>query len=192
MIRFFFIAVFCMSIASSNAQKWPDLQLKNINRESIDIGNLNHYKAVVLVWLSPECPLCKNYSLPLRKFYNEFTEDSILFVGVVAGTYFKRKEILQYIDKYKIPFDILLDDSYILTKHFKAEVTPEAILVNSKGEAIYQGAIDNWAIALGKQRRKASENYLKDAINEFLKEEPITISKTEPIGCLIYALKPTK
>lgn len=187
-----FIAFFTLLCCSVFAQSWPSISLKTVEKNTVNLSDFNQYTAVIFVWLSPECPLCKNYSLPLRKLHKNLNTDSIKLVGIVAGTDFKRKEILQFKKKYKIDFEILLDEEYVLTRHFKATVTPEAILANSIGAILYQGAIDNWAVALGKQRRKATEHYLLEALAQFKSNTAISQPKTDPIGCFIYAFEENK
>ncbi len=187
-----FIAFFALLCCSVFAQGWPSLSLKTVEKNTVNITQLEQQKAIILVWLSPECPLCRNYSLPLRKLQKTLNSDSIKLVGVVAGTDFKRKEILAFKKKYKIDFEILLDEEYALTQYFNATVTPEALLVNQTGEVLYQGAIDNWAVALGKQRRKATEHYLLEALAQFKSNTVISQPKTEPIGCFIYAFEENK
>jgi hypothetical protein len=58
-------------------------------------------------------------------------------------------------------------------------------LVNSEGQTIYQGAIDNWAPELGQHRTVITEHYLLDSLNGFVRIGRVSVSTTKPVGCFI-------
>ncbi len=140
----------------------------------------------VFVWVSPECPLCQNYTLPLRALNKKYGSKINLF-GIVPGSDFKRKNLIYFKHKYRIDFPLLLDPDYTFTKKLNAKVTPE-VVVYFNGTETYRGAIDNWAVSLGKHRQKATSFFLEDAISAALNNQTPTIQNTDPIGCYIYAL----
>jgi thiol-disulfide isomerase/thioredoxin len=72
-----------------------------------------------------------------------------------------------------------------LIKKLKATNTPEAFFFDKNGTLQYRGAIDNWFYELGRYRPQATEQYLKNALTQFLKNEKITVAHTKPVGCLI-------
>ena len=138
----------------------------------------------VFVLLSPECPLCKNYSTVLNKINGQFAGDLSVY-GIVPGKAYSAKEINKFIKDYKINFSIYVDSKKELTTYIKGTVTPEAILMNQQGEVIYRGAIDDWVSALGKKKLIVSKEYLKTAITQYLQNQTVSIKTVEPIGCLI-------
>lgn len=79
----------------------------------------------------------------------------------------------------------LYDTEYQLRDYCKATTTPETYLMDANGKIYYSGAIDNWAITLGKQRQVISGHYLVNAINSTLKGEDVELSKTRAVGCII-------
>lgn len=138
----------------------------------------------VLVFLSPECPLCKNYTKTLNELNTEFSGD-IQLLGIIPGSTYSAEEIDGFINKYHITFPIQVDASNAVANYVNATVTPQAVLINTKARLLYTGAIDNWAQDLGRQRVEISEHYLFDAINQSLQSLPVKIAKTTPIGCKI-------
>lgn len=146
--------------------------------------NITSKPLTVLVFLSPECPLCKNYTKILNELNTKFA-GSVQMLGIIPGSTFSQEEIAAFINKYHIAFPIQLDTSNALANYVKATVTPQAIVINDKARLLYTGAIDNWAQDLGKQRLKVSEHYLSDAIDQSLHDLPVKIAKTTPIGCKI-------
>ncbi len=139
---------------------------------------------VLFIFLSPECPLSKNYTLTLNQLFNQY-EHQVQFYGCVSGSGFSYGEIKSFINTYKVLFPMLLDKNKRLTKYVAATVTPEVILLNGNGQTIYSGAIDDWIQELGKQKAKASKHYLQDAIVAGLNNKNVAVKKTIAYGCLI-------
>ena len=139
-------------------------------------------KAVVYLFLSPECPLCKNYAPVLQAMQRKYPE--IQFYGIVSGKTFTREIVAEYAKDYKITFPILMDPDKQAATSLKATVTPEALLIGENGREYYRGLIDDWVTGLGTKRAKATRLYLALAIENLLSGSDLTYS-TQPIGCLI-------
>jgi thiol-disulfide isomerase/thioredoxin len=142
-------------------------------------------EAHVYVFLSPECPLCENYSLTLNQLRKQFPERQVRFFGVFSGTYYSSETIAAYLSTYKPAVEPLLDPGYVIKSHFQAKVTPEVFVVDGTGGTVYSGKIDNWAIALGKKRQVVTEFYLRDALRAHLAGQAPAVRRTEPVGCFI-------
>lgn len=145
------------------------------------VGNTN----LVLFFLSPECPLCQNYSLAINQIADEYASDSIKFVGVFPGEHYSKTEIKAFILKYKLKFDMWLDRENELCRTLGASITPEVCLIAADQRLKYRGAIDNWAVSLGRKRTVTTEFYLKDALSAIAGGKEIETKTTEAVGCLI-------
>jgi len=139
----------------------------------------------VIYFLSPECPLCINYTLAMRELEQEFASDSIKFYGVYSNEWFSANEVNEFAIKYELGFEMLLDNGNQLADVLGATVTPEVFVLNSDSEVLYSGKIDNWVNDLGKKRLEVSEHYLKSALLAWRDEETIDPKRTQPKGCLI-------
>lgn len=138
----------------------------------------------LFVFLSPECPLCQNYSLTLNRLQRQYA-GRVSFFGIVPGKTWKATDITAFGAKYHVSYPLWLDRSFEFTHSLHASATPEVILLTPGGELIYKGAIDNWFKALGRSRGRPTENYLQDAIDRALRHEPALVKRTVPVGCLI-------
>lgn len=145
-------------------------------------SRINLYRTTVIVFLSPECPLCKNYLPGLVKLQN--ANKSINFYGVIPGNSYSIKEINELKNEYGINFDLLTDKDKRLSKYLGATTTPEVFLINKMGAITYSGLIDNWSSSLGQKRLVITEKYLEQAIKD-LSNGKQTFKKTIPVGCLI-------
>ena len=104
---------------------------------------------------------------------------------VFPGDYYLTSDIQKFMSKYNLKNSYIVDSKNILTKYFKATITPEVFVTDSNNIIVYSGKIDNWVDDLGKRKKNINENYLKDAILAIKNNNPISIRKTKPIGCII-------
>lgn len=159
------------------------LQLKDCNGR---VANLSEDKTPLslFIFLSPECPLCKNYSLVLNQLHNDYKKQVNIY-GIVPGKTYSPETVDQFKKEYKIVFPLYIDAQKKLSNYLKATVTPEVVLLNNKGFVVYRGAIDDWVVELGKKKIKATNEYLREAVFQYLHQQPVAIKKVSPKGCLI-------
>ncbi|MBI1289378.1 MAG: redoxin domain-containing protein [Flavobacteriales bacterium] len=139
----------------------------------------------VIYFLSPECPLCINYTLAMRNLEQDFASDSIVFYGIYSKEWFTPAEVDSFALKYDLGFKMLFDDGNRLAHALNATVTPEVVVLNRDGDKIYSGKIDNWVNDLGKKKLEVTDHYLENALVAWRDGEPIEPKRTEPKGCLI-------
>lgn len=183
MIRTLFTLVFitlCLSCSRSN--------------NFIEISKTDYTKPSTLslfVFISPECPLCENYTKDFTELRAQYPKDSLEIYGVFSGEkLYSEKQILKFKANYKLNMDFVLDKEYKIAKYFKAEVTPECFLVDTNGAIVYSGKLDNWLGKLGRRRKYVSQYYVKDAIQAVFNGDTVQIKKTEAIGCLLQYPNP--
>lgn len=150
-----------------------------------DSSLLKKNKVTVFIFLAPDCPLSQNYTLTLNSLNDQFLKDSIAFYGIIAGKGFEKKEVDEFVNKYKINFPILLDKTFNLANYFNATKTPEVFVVNPGETILYKGAIDNWASDLGVHRSVITERYLEDALKSIVQNTDVHLKETKSVGCFI-------
>ncbi len=138
----------------------------------------------LFVFLSPECPLCQNYTKTLNQLSEQFRE-KLKVVGVVPGSAYSETEVAAFAKKYHTVFSIGIDKEQLLTKYLAATITPQVVLIDSMGNLVYKGAIDDWVFGLGKKRERVTMHYLADAITQYLQLMPVKIKRTKAYGCKI-------
>ena len=157
-------------------------KLKNHKGEKVYLKDIQKSDCI-LIFLSPECPLCQSYTLTINQLNKSFPESRI--IAVFPGKIYSNKEITAFFEKYNLEINSIVDKDYYLAKKFNASITPQAFLLSPEGKVLYSGAIDNWAPELGKKRNIITKHYLKDAVRQRIDGEMINISTTEAIGCKI-------
>ena len=138
----------------------------------------------VVIFLSPECPLCQNYSLPLNALCSKYA-GKVQFTGVVPGKAYSAADVNAFTQKYHIGFPVYIDSAKAMSTSLKATVTPEVFLLGPDKKVLYHGSIDNWIKDLGMQSARPTVFYLRDAIDQSLARQPVRIPYNKPVGCLI-------
>jgi thiol-disulfide isomerase/thioredoxin len=159
--------------------------LRRIDEATFARDSLAGHEATVVFFLSPECPLCKNYALTINQLHNEFENRDIVFYGVFPGTFYKESEIIAFLKEYKLVVVPLLDPEYMFTHALGARVTPEVFVFDATGLRVYQGAIDNWVPKLGQKRTVITRHYLADVLHAVTAGEMVAQSQVQAVGCLI-------
>lgn len=184
--NFLLYFVFLTNLLATNtySQSLNFEKVQMIDIATSKIANISFpEKSTVFLFLSPECPLCQNYTKTIndliKKYQGEFT-----FIGIFPGQNYNENEIRTFAQKYSLEIKMFLDNNLQLTKALNIKVTPSAVLLK-KNKILYFGAIDNWVSTLGKKRNVITAHYLEDAIQESKLGIPIHLSNTEPIGCII-------
>ncbi|WP_052266355.1 redoxin domain-containing protein [Pedobacter kyungheensis] len=144
---------------------------------------IKNYKNTVFVFLSPECPLCRNYIPELNRIKKTYTQYEL--VGVFPGKSYSVKEVKAFVRDYKLTFAVVMDEKKLLTHLLKASVTPEVVLLDKKGGVAYSGLIDDKIIELGQQRQIVSKHFLTDAMEALEINKKAAVNNTKPIGCYI-------
>ena len=153
-------------------------------RPSIHLPASSPGKLRLFIFLSPECPLCQNYSSVLNKLNTTYAGE-LQMIGIIPGKTYRQTEVDSFIKKYKIAYPLFIDPLLDLSHYLKASVTPEAILLDTENHLVYKGAIDNWYKTLGKPGARATEHYLRDAIEANSRHQQPSIKRTTAVGCLI-------
>jgi len=161
------------------------LELMDINKNLTRTGDLYGDLATVIIFMSPECPLCIGYTKTINELMNEYNKKEISFITVYTGTWYSEEEIQNFIKEYDLKAKTLLDTKYKLARLTKAEITPQVSVLNNKGEIVYSGAIDDRAYAPGKKRQVISGKFLEDALDAIVNGQEPPVKKTEAVGCLI-------
>ena len=170
-----FSSAFLASVNLTAAETGKAVRLKKENAAN---------KPELFIFLSPECPLCQNYSLVLNKIYREYGE-KVRFYGIIPGKTYTAETINDFAKKYKVVFPLFIDRALILSHYLKATTTPEVILLNNNNELLYKGAIDDWFLDIGKQRTRTTKDFLRDALAQQFGGETVVLKRTKAIGCYI-------
>jgi peroxiredoxin len=161
----------------------PNFILKDYQGKSFDTSNLDSEKSTIVVFFGVECPLVKFYVPKLVELVKT-NRDTLQIIGLNSNRQDSISEITKFASELGVNCPLLKDPANRVADAFGASRTPEVFLFNLNQELVYHGAIDD-RFTYGKQKFKASKNYLADAVKAIENQRVPKISKTETDGCLI-------
>ena len=152
------------------------------------LGGKPGIKAVVLVFLGPECPISQRYVPELNRIWAQRQTNAVEFYGVVAGKKVARTNVAAFAKEYAIGFPVLVDDDLSLARWLRPTHMPEAFVLKADGDIIYHGRIDDWYESIGKPRAVVQHRELRDAITAVLSNKVPLRTYARPVGCYFEEL----
>ena len=141
-------------------------------------------RAVVFVFMSTQCPLCRVYLPTLIEMESDFRTQRVQFMGVFPNHADSLLDIASYAQDNDIPFPLVKDPQCHLADKLGARRTPEVVVVDADWTTRYQGAINDQYRA-GGRKPDAQRQYLREALVQVLAGEPVEPAITLATGCHI-------
>ena len=142
-------------------------------------------KAVVLFFITTDCPISNGYAPEMNRIAQAYASRGVRFYGVMADLTTPLAEVRKHAKEYGFAFPVLLDPKQTLIRFAGATITPQAAVLQPTGALTYLGRIDNRVEGFGEQRPRATENDLRDALDEVLSGKPVAMPSTKAVGCSI-------
>ena len=141
-------------------------------------------KAVVVVFLSFDCPVSKDYSTTLAELHKKFSGQGVAFLAVSSDD-LDAAALAKEAAEFKIPFAVLKDNKFVAADSFKAVATPEAFVLDHNFVLRYRGRIDNSYAQRLLKNQKTTRNDLQVALDELLAGKAVSEPATKAVGCPI-------
>lgn len=154
--------------------------LTDEDKQVVDFKKITAEKNLIaVVFLAADCPISQKYVRTLNDLSQRFPEVSF----VAAFTRWDDAEAIQrFRSEFQPRFPLWRDSDMRLVRRLGATITPEVFFLKGN-KVIYQGAIDNWFVALGRYRPSPTEHFLQDAILAILHGRTVEMSRTTAVGC---------
>ncbi len=99
--------------------------------------------ATALVFYSSECPISNYYSPTLNAIRAEYPADRLKLIGVCVDPDISDETFASHAQEYDLKYPVIRDRNARLAAIFGAEVTPEAVVLDDRGDVRYRGRIDD-------------------------------------------------
>jgi peroxiredoxin len=103
-------------------KKIDNVTLKDSAGKSLALHDIRDKKAVVVVFLSFECPVSTSYSQPLANLHKEYGKKGVAFFGISCNPDEGAVELAKRVREFKLPFPVVRDDKRVAAEAFKAQV----------------------------------------------------------------------
>jgi peroxiredoxin len=166
----------------------PDFSLNDLNGKVVKLSDFKG-KIVVLEWTNPNCPFVQRVYREkiMQSVQKEFTEKGIVWIIINSTNpkhrdYRDAKELEKIYKGWGAVYTAyLLDPDGKVGKLFDAKTTPHMFIINKDGKLVYNGAIDDDP----RGEKKEKVNYVRNALNEILNGEPVSVQVSKPYGCSV-------
>ncbi len=196
-IKLMFISAALLLICAGSAQAAvqvgkdaPEFTLSSIEGTEVSLADLKG-KVVILEWFNRECPYVKKHyrNGDMQALQREAVQDGMVWL-TIDSTNQGHRSYTSPADFKTLVADLGLGSSAVLTdangsvgRAYGAKTTPHMFIIDEDGKLIYQGAIDDNSSSHGDP--KDAKNFVRSAIAQLKKGEPVSVSESKPYGCSV-------
>lgn len=148
-----------------------------------DCLRLSSKTPLVVVFLDPECPLSINYTFTVNELATAYGKN-VCWLLVFPGVSAEPEAVDDFCRDYGLDLPLCLDADLSLSRHPHPEVTPEVAVLHN-GQVVYSGALDDWAVDLGKVRKGPVTPWLRQVLDALLSGKPSPHGSHPATGCKI-------
>jgi peroxiredoxin len=157
-------------------QPVPNFSLADLDGKTVSLSAPGKRVGVVL-FLSARSPRSQAYADRIRELAADPAYKEVAFLALYPNADETAAAVREEADREKLGVPSARDAENQLADHFGTTVAPTAWVVDSKGIAVYSGAIDDSA-----DPAHVTAHYLKDAIDAALAGRPVATPETKPSG----------
>ena len=144
--------------------------------------------AAILFFISTDCPISNFFAPEIQAICNNYgtkgTSCALVYEDLQVSPDSVRKHMADF--QYR-NFPAFVDAGRKISTAVNATVTPTAVVLDHAGKVRYRGRINNFYADLGKPRRQATVNDLRDALDAVLAGKPVAVPETRAVGCYIVS-----
>lgn len=142
-------------------------------------------EAVVVAFWSNHCPTVVRYEDRMIELVNDYEPRGVEFVAVgpncaeqyPADNFERMKERAE---EKGYNFAYVRDETQEVARAYGAERTPDIFVVNPEGFVVYRGPIED-----SEHVDRVERKHLREALDEMLAGEPISMANIAPHGCTV-------
>lgn len=155
------------------------------------LADFQNQPVLVVAFLGTECPLAKHYSIRLQALADQFADAGVAMIAVMSNRQDSLAEIGAFVERQQLRLPVLKDTGNRVADQVGAERTPEIFVFDSERQLQYRGRVDD-QYGIGYVREDARRHDLVVAIEEILAGKPVSVPRTDAIGCIIGRQKQTE
>jgi hypothetical protein len=186
MLRYISAALMAAALIGTTVHSASGVRLQTLDGVPIDpfqspLGT----RAVVLTFVSVDCPISNRYAPELRRLSDRFASQGVLFRLIYPNPAESTDTIRRHLKEYGYRGQALRDPRHELVKIVNATVTPEVVVYATSGQLVYRGRIDDRYVNPGLERAQPTRRDLEDALSALLAGKPVPQASVPAVGCFI-------
>ena len=166
----------------------PDFELYDVVSErNYKLDELKSDKATLIMFICNHCPYVKHMKEELSVLANQYRDEGLSVIGISAndaenypedGPDLMRDDARNF--GYSFPY--LYDETQLVARAYNAACTPDFYLFEGSMKLVYRGQFDDSRPGNG---IPLTGNDLRAAIEDVLKDNPVSIDQKPSVGCNI-------
>jgi peroxiredoxin len=164
------------------AKKAPAFTLKSFDGKDVSISDYNG-KIVVLEWFNDECPFVRYHyekANTMVDLANKHKNKNVVWLAVNSTNHTTPQQNKNFAASHELPYPILDDRSGNVGRAYGATNTPHMFVIDTSGNIVYSGAIDNSPMG---EKKEGAINYVDKALAELAADKSVSTASTKPYGC---------
>ena len=146
--------------------------------------------ANVIFSVATDCPISNGYAPEIQRVCRDYAGRGVtctlMYEDVAASLATLSAQVRTHLREYAYgAMPAAIDGARTIATQAKATITPQAVVVDRRGQVRYRGRIDNFYAALGKPRQQVTERDLRNALDDLLAGRQVTKPETQALGCHI-------
>jgi hypothetical protein len=155
------------------------------NGEAQDLFYDKQSKAIVVMIHGNGCQIIRSILPDFNALRDEYEAKGVRFLMLNANLQDSRETIASEALEWGIEMPILIDSAQIIGPSLGVTRTAEVLVINAVSREIsYRGAIND-RVYYERQKKEASEHYVKNALDAVLAGEEVAVSEVKSVGCIV-------
>lgn len=173
-----------MSFTLNLGDKAPDFKLPATDGKTYSLVDFDKAKLLVVFFTCNHCPFVIGSDEVTRTTVEKFSKQNVAFIGINSNSEKTNptddfNHMVKRMNEHRFPWVYAHDKSQTVAKSFGALRTPHFYVFDQERKLIYTGrGVDN-----PRNGALSTINNLDKALEEALAKKPISVPKTNPIGC---------
>lgn len=127
------------SANASSGRIAPDFELKDLDGNVLRLSQFNGKKPVLLYFWATWCPHCVASRPDIAAFREKVPESELQILGINVGAGDSLQKVQRFQKGHPTSWPILYDADQKVTESYGVQGIPLYLLINKKGEIVYQG-----------------------------------------------------
>jgi len=173
-----------MSFTLETGDKAPDFFLPATDGKTYRLSDFAKAEVLVVFFTCNHCPYVVGSDEATRKTAEKFQKKGVVFVAINSNSKHTYAEdsfdhMVERMEKHKFPWTYLYDESQDVARKYGALRTPHFYVFDKDRRLIYTGR----GVDSPRDTSKMKVNDLERALEEHLAGKPVSVPRTNPIGC---------
>jgi peroxiredoxin len=173
-----------MNFTLEPGQKAINFRLPSTEGKEYSLADFDEYPYLVLFFTCNHCPYVIGSDEVTRTTAEKYRPAGVAFVGINSNSENTYEEdsfpnMVKRMEKYRFPWKYLYDRDQSVAKAYGALRTPHFYVFNRERVLVYTGR----GVDSPRDISRMTVNNLDIALSELTSGKPLSVTKTNPIGC---------